>query len=170
MSSSVSVFALTSLLLAVTAGTASAQPDRGGFTFLVNMGVGVQSDSAVEETAVGLGGLNVGAGGFVTPRLAILGRVSGTFVSYDLFDQSSAVIGPTIQFWPNNRLSVEAGAGVGSWRAEDVTERGLGLILGMGVSVFQRGKHNLAVGIEYAPVFTDDPVHNFGFTFGYQLF
>jgi hypothetical protein len=33
------------------------------------------------------------------------------------------------------------------------------------------GKHNLQVGVEYAPAFAEPgAVHNFGITFGYQLF
>jgi hypothetical protein len=42
--------------------------------------------------------------------------------------------------------------------------------LGAGFSVFNRGKHNLQVGFQYAPAFTDPgTVHSIGFTFGYQF-
>jgi hypothetical protein len=54
---------------------------------------------------------------------------------------------------------------------EGEADRGLGLILAAAFTVFNRGKHNLQVGVEYAPAFTEPgAVHNFGITFGYQLF
>ena len=56
------VCAAFAILLA--GGRAFAQ-DRGGFTALVDVGVGIQSDSSIEETAVGLSGLNFGIGGFL---------------------------------------------------------------------------------------------------------
>ena len=38
------------------------------------------------------------------------------------------------------------------------------------VTIFNRGKHNIQVGVEYAPAFTDSgTVNNLGFTFGYQF-
>jgi hypothetical protein len=44
------------------------------------------------------------------------------------------------------------------------------LILGAGVTIFNRGKHNLQLGVQYSPAFTDPgTVHNMGFTFGYQF-
>ena len=169
------VFALTAIICAAAAGNAAAQsPDRGGFTFLVNLGAGIQSDSALEETKTGLAGLNVGVGGFFTPNLAIMGRFSGTSATYDTvsgeFSQRSGVVGPSLQYWANDKLYVEGGVGLGWWSVEDDSDRGLGLILGAGYTVWNRGKHNLQVGVEYAPAFTDTAVHNFGITFGYQLF
>ena len=42
--------------------------------------------------------------------------------------------------------------------------------LGAGYSIFNRGKHNVQLGVHYTPAFTDPgTVHNFGFTFGYQF-
>ena len=140
----------------------------------MNLGVGIQSDTAVEESAVGLAGLNLGVGGFFKPNLAILGRFSGTNVNYETpfgdFGQVSGVLGGTLQYWTSDKLYVEGGAGMGLWNADGDSERGLGLILGAGYTVWNRGKHNLQVGVEYAPVFTENAVHNFGITFGYQLF
>lgn len=150
---------------------AFAQADRGGFTLLVNGGLGIQSDSALEESAFGVGGINFGAGAFVTPKLAILGRFSGTTVDYEFYGrQTSATYGGTLQFWPNDRAGIEVGAGVGKWWFDGFDDTGLGLILGTHVTLVNRGKHNLQMGFEYAPVFTTDPVHNISITIGYQLF
>ena len=180
MAKSVSHFsrllALSAFIVAATVGNAAAQTaERGGFTLLVNLGVGIQNDTVLEESAVGLAGANLGIGGFVTPDLAILGRFSGTNVSYDTvfgdYAQVSGVVAPTLQYWANDKVNIEGGVGVGFWSAEDESEKGVGLILGVGFTVFNRGKHNLQVGFEYAPAFMDSgTVHNMGITFGYQLF
>ncbi len=168
--------ALSSIMVAAAAGNAAAQTsaDRSGFTLLVNLGVGIQNDTSLAENGVGLAGVNVGVGGFIKPNLAILGRFSGTSASYETpfgdVRQVSGVIGSTLQYWATDKVSLEGGAGLGLWSVEDESDRGFGLILGVGYTVWNRGKHNLQVGLEYAPVFTDGTVHNFGFTIGYQLF
>ena len=148
---------------------------RGGFTVLVNLGIGVQTDTGLDESATGLAGANLGIGGFVTEKLAVLGRISGTNVFYDLggfgeIQQVSGVAGATLQYWATDRLVIEGGGGVGFWTAEGESQRGFGLIVGASGVVFNRGKHNLLVGVEYAPAFTDSgTVHNLGVTFGYQF-
>jgi hypothetical protein len=150
----------------------AAQSVRRGFTMLLNLGLGIQHDTYFAETAVGLGGLNLGLGGFFNEHVALMGRFSGTNVSYtDAYaDQVSGVLGPAIQYWVSDLFHIEGGVGMGYWDDGFDSETGLGLILGAGVTVFHRGKHYLVVGAEYAPVFTDAAtVHNFGFTFGYQF-
>ena len=171
------VLSLSAILVAATAGNAAAQasPDRGGFTFLIDLGAGLQRDTGLEKSAVGLAGLNLGIGAFATPDLAILARFSGTNASYEApfgdFKQVSGVLAPTLQYWASDKVNLEGGVGVGVWNAEGESDRGLGLILGVGFTVFNRGKHNLQLGLEYAPAFTEPgTVHNFGITFGYQLF
>jgi hypothetical protein len=145
--------------------------ERHGFTILVNLGVGIQHDTGFGESAVGWGGANVGIGGFVNNKLAILGRFSGTTVTYDSFGkQVSGVMGGTVQYWLSDLFHVEAGGGIGFWNWNFDSEIGTGLIFGAGVTVLDRGRHNLQVGAEYAPVFTDtSTVHNFCITFGYQF-
>ena len=145
---------------------------HSGFTALANIGVGFQNDSFYDETATGLGGLNVGAGWFLTDRMAVLGRISGTRVNFDASGgawQSSTVYGGTIQFWLNNWASIEGGAGLGRWSDEfEDSDNGFGLIIGFHASVFKKGAHHIRAGVEYAPVFTDVKVHNIGVVVGYQ--
>jgi hypothetical protein len=168
----VAVYAACALL--IDGGTALAQ-DRGGFTFLVDAGVGIQNDSSIEETAVGLSGLSFGVGAFLTENLAPMFRLSATIVNYDLggfdYGQTSGFAGPSLQYWLSDRFNVEGGAGLGFWRGDtDEDSRGFGLLLGAGYSIFNRGKHNVQLGAQYTPAFTDPgTVHNFGFTFGYQF-
>ena len=127
----VRVLTFFAVLFSSSALTAFAQaaPEREGFTFLVNLGVGVQNDTGIEETGVGLAGANAGIGAFVNPKLAILGRFSGTNVAYETifgdFRQVSGVVGPTVQYWPTDKVNIEAGAGLGLWSADDQSESGL---------------------------------------------
>jgi hypothetical protein len=163
------LFALVLALISLPS-LASAQADRGGFTLLLNGGLGAQADTEIDDAALGLSGLNLGLGGFVAPKLAVLGRFSGTNVNYDLFEQSSGVWGATVQYWARDRAAIEVGAGFGYWRAEGFDDTGFGLILGTHFTIVNRGKHNFQAGLEYAPAFTTNPVHNIGITFGYQFF
>ena len=143
---------------------------------LVGLGAGIQHDASFEETKVGLAGLNLGVGGFLSEDLALMFRISGTNVNYDFgggdeFRQVSGVGGASLQYWLSNRFNVEAGVGGGFWTVEDEQESGLGLILGAAATIFNSGKHNLQIGFEYAPAFTDPgTVHNVGITLGYQFF
>jgi hypothetical protein len=160
-------------------------PERGGFTILVNLGVGIQRlhIAGESDSATGLAGANVGVGGFVNPKLAVLGRFSGTNVIYegDDFRVIAGVVGATTQIWVHERFAIETGGGLGFVRGAEgnIQETGFGLILGASAVVFRSGKHNLLAGFEYAPVFFNDEtdvffgesfsMHNFGFTFGYQF-
>lgn len=80
------------------------------------------------------------------------------------YGQTSGFAGPALQFWLSDRLNVEAGAGVGFWRGDgDEDNQGFGLQLGAGYSIYNRGKHNLQLGVHYSPAFTEPgTVHNFG--------
>jgi hypothetical protein len=78
-------------------------------------------------------------------------------------------VGATLQYWVSDRVAVEAGAGVGF--VEDLYEAdGPGLILGATATIFNRGKHSLQAGVEYAPAFRPSTtITNVGFTIGYQF-
>ena len=160
---------IVSMLLVAT--PAFAQAHRG-FTVLANVGVGFQTDTFYDETATGVAGVNFGAGAFVTDRIAVLGRFSGTSATFDASGgarQMSGVWGGTVQFWMNNWASVEFGGGYGRWSDEfNDSEDGFGLITAFHASVFQRGSHHIRAGVEYTPVFTEVNVHNLGVVVGYQ--
>jgi hypothetical protein len=164
---------LTLAMLAGSMAPGAAQetaPNRSGFTLLLNLGVGFQHDQFIGSTESGLGGINLGLGGFVSDDTALLFRVSGTNVSYDGVWQTSGMGGAAVQYWVDDKLHLEGGAGVGFWDVEGVNESGLGLMLGAGYSIWNNAGHNLYIGVEYAPAFTDpDTVHNVGIVFGWQL-
>jgi hypothetical protein len=147
--------------------------DRGNFTLLLNLGVGFQRDPLVDQTERGLAGINLGIGGFLADDLALMFRWSGTAgVDQGPYEQTSAAYAPTIQYWVDDRLSLEAGAGLGLRSVDntDIIESGLGLMLGAGYTLFGGGKHAFRLGIEYAAAFTEPTwVHNVGFVLGWQL-
>ena len=156
-----------------------AAPAHHGFTFIVDGGFGLQHDTGFEATAMGWSGLNVGAGWFVTDRMAVMFRLTGTVANFDDFGthQASGVIGGVIQFWANDMVAIEAGAGMGRWRdnqdtsdsGDDDKDSGFGLILGVMFPIWQNNAHHIMVGAHYAPVFTDGiTVHNIGVNVGYQ--
>ena len=108
---------VASLTMIGTSSRGSAQ-ERGGLTGLGDLGVGLQSDATLGQTQVGLSGLNVGVGGFLGRDLALMFRVAGTSVAYDIagfgdYTQISGFAGPTLQWWLSDRFNVEAGAGAG---------------------------------------------------------
>ena len=95
-----------------------------------------------------------------------------TFARYKSDDgwQTSGIAGPILQYWPRDRVNVFAGAGLGFRRADGRRDSGLGLTLGAGVTALRRGRHNLQVGFDYAPVFVGrGATHNVGVTLGYQF-
>jgi hypothetical protein len=152
-------------------------PDRGGFTLMLNLGVGFQHDGYVDRMERGLAGLNLGIGGFLTDDVALLFRVSGTSaVDFGNYRQTSGVGAPVIQYWLNDRVALEVGAGLGFWSVRntiafgDLSDSGLGLIVGAGYTLLNAGKHSFRLGLEYAPAFTEpEMVHNVGLVIGWQM-
>jgi hypothetical protein len=161
--------------LFVSHGTALAQDNnRGGFTFLINGGYAVQHDAESGRSGNGQAGLNLGIGGFVTRDVALMFRVSETSARSIAgltgeIEQASGVLGATLQYWFSDRIAIEAGGGVGF--VEDLYGADFpGLIFGTTGTIFNRGKHSLQVGVEYAPAFRrSGAIHNVGFTIGYQF-
>jgi hypothetical protein len=159
----------------VSHGTALAQDhNRGGFTFLINAGYAVQHDSASRRSGDGQAGVNLGIGGFLTRDLALMVRVSGTSVrstanALGELNQASGVLAGTLQYWVSDRVAIEAGAGLGF--VEDLYQADSpGLIVGITATIFNRGKHSLQAGVEYAPAFRQSrTISNVGFTIGYQF-
>ncbi len=154
--------------------------DRGSFTALLTLGYGLQSNAFVDESGEGLSGLSFGIGGFVSRDFALMFRLSGSNVDYQLespignvdYNVVSGVGVLDGQFWLTDRLNFEAGAGFGfaSFEDEELDDTGLGIFTGVGFSILLRGKFSLQVGVEYAPVFLDDQtVQNVGFNMGFQF-
>ena len=54
-----------------------------GFTVFANIGAGLQHDGFYQQTAGGLAGANLGIGAFISDRVAVLFRISGTRATFD---------------------------------------------------------------------------------------
>lgn len=166
---------LAGLVVAERDASAQSAAANTGVTFVVEVGAGLGRDTALDDYGVGTSGLSLAAGGFVTPRLALLGQVShlrfgvsGRSSRSDLW-QVSGVAGPVLQYWPRDRFHLRAGAGLAYWKVGDQSEYGLGLVVGAGVTVFRRGRHTLQAGVQVAPVFIQPQnAHSAVITFGYQ--
>ena len=170
------------MIAAVPAMAQSTYPvQRKGFTILINAGAGVQDEAGrmvlgpeLESSDVGLL-VNLGIGDFLKHDLAVMLRFSATRTKKAYLGnshQASGVAGITLQYWFKGQHYFEAGPGVG-FVAREVgeTHAGIGAIVGLGTSIYNRGRHNVHVGLEYAPaVILGNAVHNFGLNVGYQLF
>lgn len=150
---------------------------RDGFTLLLTMGLGLQQGSFSDgDVRTGLGGLNLGIGGFVSPDLAVMFRISGTSVQTSNYwggsrDFVSGVGGIAVQYWASDSFNVEAGLGMGFWGTEyDLGGRGAGVILGGAWSFYHGNTSSLQLGLEYAPAFVGGTtIHNLCLAFGWQL-
>jgi len=173
--------AVLAICLLIPARTTHAV-DRSGFTLLMSLGYGIQTGAIKNETGTGLAGLNLGIGGFVSDRAALMFKIAGTNVTYDYSvgqfgpfstDVVAGVMVGDLQYWATDRFTMEFGVGFGFVDAENSlnTDRGMGLLLGAAYSVLLREKHSLQIGVEYAPVLRDneDAVHSIGFNVGFQF-
>lgn len=176
-------------------GTASAPMNddsgsyRSGFTLELSLGFGIQfvvPSEGESDTDLGLGGLNLGIGGFLNNDMAVLFRFIGTTTFFDLADGASArrtsgVAGPAFQYWPLDYLKLEAGIGLavvttevdintgfGTFIASD-DEVGFGVMAVVAAPFWHSEDHSLEFALEYAPGFFEDgSIHNLIVAFGWQ--
>lgn len=165
--------------------------ERRGFTMLLSLGYGWQSTPDLEitnyafsqnfaaGTTSGLAGLNLGMGGFVSDEVALMFRISGTTASRDFVDQDQVTRSDDVicgvgvldmQWWVTKRLNLEIGGGYGIFATDLETERGVGLLAGVGYSILSRKKHSLQIGLENAVFIKNEiVVNNLGVCMGFQF-
>lgn len=166
----------------LTAGKVWAQypleiPERSGLTLMVNVGPGYQYDGQFNSSGAGLGRVSLGIGDFLKSDLGVFLRFSITKAEHTegFFPQrlSSGFGGFALQFWQNSRFFIETGLGVG-FTVEEFTsrpQRGISALLGSGVTLYDLGKSNIHLGLEYSPVLIrSDLFHTVGLNIGYQWF
>lgn len=159
--------------LALTAG----QPRlRSGLTFqaAASLGALYEHDNLGGSTSDGQGviGGAAGIGGFLTPDLALLGRVSLVRFGLEASDGIGTVasgsvinvfLGPWLQYWAGDHLWVAAGLGVarnrasltGSGTSTAVTVDGWGLDFGIGTAIGS-GPTRFSLGFDFTPTFFED--------------
>lgn len=162
---------------------------RNGLTGELNLGLGFiwarNGDGQESDTEVALAGLSAGIGGWINPQMALTLRVAGATYSTD-FGPSTArfttgVIGPSLQYWLDDRLWIGGGAGLGfaAITIDDANEQpdpetGFGLDLRAGYTFSTGSANTFNVSVEYNPTFFDVEggssiqINSFGILFGYQ--
>lgn len=180
------VFAITliTLLLRVSpslaVGPSGPEPIlRKGFTFELGLGVAMthDADGTASRTRLGIAPLSASLGGFVSPRVALLGRAAGTsyFGTNDAGRTAQYVYGyygVHLQYWLSERWMVSGGPGLLlSWESPFLVEpvggslksqrTGFGASLRSGYAVFTNPHHTLRFSLEAFP-----GTYGKGFVFG----
>lgn len=127
-------------------------PDRQGFTLELGLGIAWLSQPSSSYSEVGLYGLTVSLGGFVSPSLAIEARITGASIlgGYDSVTFENALA--AVQFWPNDWLSI--GAGIGVSMAQDSSyssDLGFALDARLGAAVARWSSGVMRVAVEFVP-------------------
>jgi hypothetical protein len=172
--------AILSVLLLLAMVTYPAQaladddaPHRAGFTLELGLGAsyswvnpsaGSNYVLSHEDAngALGLSGLSLSLGSYVTPQIALVARAAGTSFWADEFGHGThqtvnGIYGGGLVAWPTD--DVFLGAGVGFALFTPITgstygaQTGLGLDLRAGVAILNVRHHALTMGIEALPAF-----------------
>lgn len=164
---------LTALLLTSTAAVAQpattepAPSKNRGFTVEANLGLGalgVRADGGSGTSWSGAG-FDLGAGVFVSPRLAVSLRAAAVTVEADERRIIQSFVGPSLQYWPASNVWIGGGVGLGTLRlagtTSTITEHRLGLDLRAGFTFNPESTHSWNLSIEAAPAMFD-----FGYTTG----
>jgi hypothetical protein len=95
---------------------------RNGVTFEANLGIGwlrLSGDGESDTSDLG-GAFCIGVGGWVSPKLAITGRLA-TVTAFDSaggydFTYTNAMIGGALQYWIDDHIWLGGGLGLGRYR------------------------------------------------------
>lgn len=155
------------------------RPDRSGATFEMSLGFGmthVSLDSGPSELFGGLSGLNLGLGGWISPRTALTLRIAGTSFSEDVGGTSvrfiAGLFGLSVQHMATDVLWLGLGGGLGVLSTDQGNvkpETGFGLDLRAGVNFHQTSKSAFHLAVEITPGFYDGVnVTGIGVQLGWQ--
>lgn len=157
-----------SLLLVPGWALADTPPPGDGFTF--ELGAGPALTISYDRDP-GFAPLSVAAGGFVSDRVAIVGRVAHTALRHTNFGPSQSpswlvhgFYGAAVEYFAPSGLFLSVGFGIGLYGQAPIggdmylpqsripvdlpTSRGIGQSARIGYVVLAAGRHSLRVGIE----------------------
>jgi hypothetical protein len=150
-------------------------PQRDGITVGVDIGLGMTHVSLGDfgsDSEGGLSGLNLSLGGFLSPSMAIILRVSGTTFGEFGADQSiSGFLGGAVQAWVGPKFFVGGGAGIGILTCSNCeAETGFAVTGRAGFEFGQRATSGWHVAAEVTPAFYDNDVRvtSIGLQIGWQ--
>jgi hypothetical protein len=157
----------------------TAGPDRSGMTFELSLGLGITSvtpDEGSGDSYNGISGLNIGVGGWISPKTALTVRVAGTSFREDFGDLDvqfiAGLLGVSAQQMVTEQLWVGGGIGIGILTDDQDgtdSESGLGLDLRAGYNFYQSRKNAFNASIEVTPGFFDGGrVTGIGLQLGWQ--
>jgi len=161
---------------------------KNGLTFEANLGVGyiwVESEGQDSDKEVALGGLNIGVGGWLNPRMALSLRVAGVTYTDSQGDVdlrfTTGILGPHLQYWLDDHFWLGGGAGIGVAAvsiegpgvSDSDSETGFGLDLRAGYTFSTTSEHTWNVSFELTPSFITINEQDYTFygaavLFGYQ--
>ncbi len=133
-------------------------PTRHGFTLELGLGIAWVRATSSDFSELGLHGLAISLGGFITPSLAIEARVSGATI---LGGASSGSITFTnilvnVQYWANDWLTIGGGIGAGLGRGSSLTtDFGFALNARIGAAFARWRSGLMRVALEFLPAWID---------------
>jgi hypothetical protein len=154
-------------------------PDRSGATFEMSLGLGntrVSVDGGGSESFTGISGLNLGVGGWLSPRAALTLRVAGTSFVEPIGRVDVRFIagwlGMSLQYMAADQVWLGGGIGLGVLTTDQDntdSETGLGLDLRAGVNLYESRQNAIHLAVEVTPGFYDGfNVTGFGLQLGWQ--
>ena len=112
------------------------------------------------KTFGGLAPLSLGIGGFLSPTVALLFRLSGTSYFRSSSQIVNAVYGPAVQVWLTDRFMLGAGAGVGLHGPNPLlnessmsTQAGFAFSARAGYALYAGQNHSFRLAAEVVPGF-----------------
>lgn len=161
---------------------APMETTESAMTYETSAGLAIFSLAGASFTR--FGGLDLGIGGFVSPRVAIGARIAGGTIYADGVVAFVGVGGPHVQVWLDDHIWVGGGGGFGFVGAIGSRDTGPGIagVLGSGLDFragYSFGGHgnsaNLSIeacslsdGLSFAAPFSDNAVTVLSFMIGYQ--
>ena len=165
-------------------GAALSDRRRTGLTFEANLGFGVlwaNSDDGDLDSETGLGGLDLGLGGWLSDRLALTGRIAGATVFVEDSQFSLVSVGPSLQYWTNDHFWIGGGLGLAVFAARIDDEgdetfgnrKGFALDLRAGYTFSTASDHTFNVSVELTPTWfgsnnDEFNLNTFAVLLGYQ--
>jgi hypothetical protein len=155
---------------------------RQGMTVELNLGLGwirVSADGDSATSDLGLGGLNLGLGGWVSPKMAITARIAGVTLSENGNSLTNGVLVGSLQYWVDDHFWFGGGAGLGVLALQEGNDDdgesvgGLGLDLRVGYTFSTGTENTWNASFELTPTFLEENGDSATFTgigilLGYQ--
>jgi hypothetical protein len=146
---------------------ARGQRERSGSTGEISAGLGLITFTG--RSSLKSVGVSLGAGGFVSPNVALTARIAGTVIVEDGFG-FAGFLGPSAQVWLSPQFWLGGGVGLGliagCGGGGCGSFKGGGLDARMGYSFAKRGAGG-NISLELTKII-DAPISIIGITLGYQ--